>query len=143
MTDAPLKHAHAIRHLGIEHENTGRLVLAERHYDQVLALYREHSRQDDLDYANAVRYPAVIKERLGKDEESIALWEEAYDRYVGVGIVEGVAEAAARLAILNHRKGEIEKGREWFAKAKVASEASSDPDTHKFISEVNAKIKNA
>ena len=59
----PLKHAHAIRHVGLAHENAGRLEEAEKHYDKALALYRQHSTQDDLDYANAVRYPAVIKEK--------------------------------------------------------------------------------
>lgn len=136
----PLRRAHATRHIGLEHEYGGRLDEAERHYDEALALYRKHSVSDDLDYANAVRYPAAIKDRLGKDEESIVLWEEAYDRYTGAGIVEGVAEAAARLALLYHRRGEIERSRQWIAKANEASEVSNDRATHKFIGEVNATI---
>jgi len=139
--DDILKHAHAMRHVGIEYEKAGRLEEAEKHYDETLALYRQHSLNDDLDYANAVRYDAVIKERLGKDEESIGLWSEAYDRYEGVGIVEGVAEAAAWLTLLYHRKGEAEKTQEWFANARAASRESSNHATHKFIAEVKTKIE--
>ena len=50
-------------------------VEAEARYDEALALYREFSPADDLHYANAVRYPAAIKQRLGKLDEAVALWD--------------------------------------------------------------------
>src|SRR5438105_4727806 len=74
--DDPLRLAHTIRHLGLVHEDAGRLEEAEKCYDEALALYRKHETGDTLDYANAVRYPAVIKNRRGKREESTRLWEE-------------------------------------------------------------------
>ena len=137
----PLKLAHTIRHLGLAHEDAGRLEEAEQYYDEALALYREHETADTLDYANAVRYPAVIKNRLGKAEESAKLWEEAHDRYAHVGIVDGVAESAGRLTLFALEKGDATLARDWFAKASEASEASSDQETHKFIAGVGAKLK--
>lgn len=100
--DAPpeLKRAHRVRHIGIDHENRGELIAAEKYYDEALDLYRKFSETDDLDYANAVRYPAVIKHRLGKLDESIALWEEAVERYEKLGIVDGVTEGKRRLKIM-------------------------------------------
>ena len=72
-TDEILAKAHRIRHEGIELENAGRLLEAEEKYDEALRLYREHDKNDTLGYANAVRYPAVVKNLLGKRDESAAL----------------------------------------------------------------------
>lgn len=98
--EGKLKRAHRIRHYGIDLENQNRLAEAEACYDEALALYREHSTIDDLNYANAVRYVAVIKERLGKHAEAKALWIEAVVRYKNVGIEEGLAESVSHLAQL-------------------------------------------
>ena len=139
----PLEEAWVKRHIGINHEYAERLTEAEKFYDEALALYRAHS-VDDLDYANAVRYPAVIKNRLGQRNESAILWEEACERYGNVhpnGIGEGVAEAAAWLTILAIEKGDLTLANKWFAKASEASEKSSDPDTHKFIAEVRSRLE--
>jgi tetratricopeptide (TPR) repeat protein len=139
----PLEEAWVKRHIGINHEYAERLTEAEKFYDQALDLYRAHS-VDDLDYANAVRYPAVIKNRLGKRDESAILWEEACERYSNVhpnGIGEGVAEAAAWLTIFAIEKGDLSLARKWFAKASGASGRSGDPDTHKFIAEVRSRLE--
>ena len=139
----PLEEAWVKRHIGINHEYAERLTEAEQFYGEALELYRAHS-VDDLDYANAVRYPAVIKNRLGKRDESAILWEEACDRYSKVhpnGIGEGVAEAAAWLTIFAIEKGDLSLAKKWFAKASEASEKSGDPDTHKFIAEVRSRLE--
>jgi len=139
----PLEEAWVKRHIGINHEYAGRLTEAEKFYDEALDLYRAHS-VDDLAYANAVRYPAVIKNRLGKRDESAILWEEACDRYSKVhpnGIGEGVAEAAAWLTIFAIEKGDLSSAKKWFAKASEASGNSGDPDTHKFIAEVRSRLE--
>ena len=140
----PLEEAWVKRHIGINHEYAGRLAAAETYYDEALALYRKYSTDDDLNYANAVRYPAVIKGRLGKAEESARLWEEAHDRYRKLGpdgLGEGVAEAAAHLTLLALDDGNADLALKWFARASAASEASSDPDTHKLIAEVKARLE--
>lgn len=140
----PLEAAWVKRHIGINYEYAKRLNEAEKYYDEALDLYREHSKEDDLNYANAVRYPAVIKNRLGKREEATALWEEAHDRYSAIGpngLGEGVAEAAAWLTIFAIEKRDRDLAEKWFARASKAAAASSDPDTHKFIAEVRERLK--
>lgn len=99
--DRPLDEAWVLRHIGIIHEYAERLELAEEYYDRALALYRTHS-ENDLNYANAVRYPAVIKERLGKRGESAALWQEAHDRYLQCGIEAGIKESATHIEALKN-----------------------------------------
>lgn len=137
--DLPLEEAWIKRHIGINQEYAERLEDAERLYDEALAIYRAHS-DDDLNYANAVRYPAVIKNRLGKRDESAKLWEEAHDRYRAVGQVEGIAEAAAWLTIFALDMSDIVVAKKWFALATEASAASDDPDTHTFIAEVRSRL---
>jgi tetratricopeptide (TPR) repeat protein len=141
-----LEEAWCKRHIGINHEYANRLEEAERFYDDALELYRKHSREDDLNYANAVRYVAVIKERLGKKQASAQLWEEAHERYnriAGGTLVEGIAEAAAWLTILAIETKDLDRARQFFARAQDASARSTDPDTHKFIEDVRQRLENA
>jgi tetratricopeptide (TPR) repeat protein len=141
----PLDAAWCIRHIGIIREYQDRLEDAERSYDEALGLYREHAEGSSLDYANTVRYPAVVKNRLGKREEATRLWEEAHDRYKKIGpggLGEGVAEAAAWLTIFAIEAGDRGLAEKWFERASEASSASSDPDTHKFVADVEARFRN-
>jgi len=138
--DDPLTLAHTIRHLGLVHEDAGRLRDAEKNYDEALAIYRDHATVDTLDYANTVRYPAAIKERLGKAEESARLWEEACRRYEGVGIHAGVAEAAGRMTLFSLAADDRDAARAWLEKARDAAEKTGDAETNDFIAEVAGKI---
>lgn len=137
----PLVRAHTIRHDGLREEYAGRLEEAENLYDRALALYREYDKNDTLDYANAVRYPAVVKNLLGKRDESTELWDEAFRRYDANGISEGVAEAAAWLTIFAIERNDSGAAREWYAKASHASSRSNDPDTHKFVDDVRQRLE--
>jgi tetratricopeptide (TPR) repeat protein len=139
----PLEEAWVKRHIGINHEYAGRLEDAEALYDEALALYREHATEDDLDYANTVRYPAVIKARLGKRDEAAQLWEEACRRYEAVGIIEGVVEANARMAELAIEEGDVARARDSFDRAAAAAGHSANPDTRKLVDEVRAKMERA
>ena len=138
--EIPLEAAWVIRHIGINHEYAERLTEAEKYYDESLALFREHASDSDDNYANTVRYPAVIKNRVGKRDESTVLWEEAVRRYDEMNQPLGVAEGAAWLTIFAIEKGDLALAREWFAKAEVAATASNDPDTDKWIAEVRARL---
>ena len=140
----PLDEAWCIRHIGIIREYQDRPEDAERLYDESLALYREHAEGNSLDYANTVRYPAVVKNRLGKRKGATRLWEEAHDRYKQVGpggLGEGVAEAAAWLTVFAIEAGDRGLAEKWFESASEASSASSDPDTRKFVAEVEARLQ--
>ena len=138
--EMPLEAAWVTRHIGIILEYEERLAEAEEHYDESLALFRAHATDNSLNYANTVRYPAVIKNRLGKREDSARLWEEAVKRYDEIGAPAGVAEGAAWLAIFAIEKDDPALAGQWFAKAEAAAQAARDEDTDKFIAEVKARL---
>ncbi|MCY3926813.1 MAG: tetratricopeptide repeat protein [Acidobacteria bacterium] len=99
-TGDPLLLAHAIRHLGDAHRSTGRLPGAEACYDEALGFYAEHSDPPPLDYANALRPTAIVKEELGKTDDARHLWQRAKALYAAVPIAAGVAECDENLARL-------------------------------------------
>jgi tetratricopeptide (TPR) repeat protein len=136
----PLEAAWVIRHIGINHEYAERLKEAEEYYDQSLALFRQHASDDDRNYANTVRYPAVIKNRIGKRDESTALWEEAVRRYSEMNQPLGVAEGAAWLAIFASEKGDGPLARKWLEKAESAAAKARDEDTDKWVAEVQERL---
>jgi tetratricopeptide (TPR) repeat protein len=139
--DEPLELSHAIRHLGIVHEDEKRLSEAEAAYDEALAIYRSAAeRGGELDHANAVRYPAAIKWQLGKLDEAVPLWEEACERYERAGNAEGVVESAGRLALIARDAGDDEAASKWYGRSKDASARSDDPGTLKFVEEIEAGL---
>jgi tetratricopeptide (TPR) repeat protein len=140
----PLDEAWCIRHIGIIREYQHRLDDAEKAYDEALAIYRGHAAANSLDYANTVRYPAVVKNRLGKREEAARLWQEAYDRYAQVGPggqPEGLAEGAAWLAIFAIEADRRDLAQQWLQRATEAAVASADPETHIFVASVAARLQ--
>jgi tetratricopeptide (TPR) repeat protein len=126
--------------MGIIHEYAERLESAEEYYDRALTLYREHG-SNDLDHANAVRYPAVIKDRLGKRRESEVLWQEAAARYEQVGIAEGVVEGSLHLANFAIDRSDVAGARSWFEKAERAASNSAGNATHTFLERVRSRLK--
>ena len=139
----PLEEAWVLRHIGIIHEYAERLVESEKCYDDALTLYRSHAKENTLDYANSVRYSAVIKNRLGKRNESRLLWEEAAKRYEDLSVVVGMAEAAAWLAIFAIEKNDLKLASTWFKRAKESCEGSNDEATFEFIDEVKKRLETA
>ena len=138
--DMPLEAAWVIRHIGINQEYAERLAEAEKYYDESLALFRQHASDDDGNYANTVRYPAVIKNRVGKRDESTDLWEEAVGRYDEMHQPLGVAEGSAWLAIFANEKGDTTLARKWLEKAESAAAEARDKDTDKWIAEVRERL---
>lgn len=92
--------AHAVRHVGDVHRHAGRLAEAEACYDEALSVYRHLNAATTapLDYANALRPMAILKEELGQVAEARVLWGRARDLYGAAGIEAGVAECADHLA---------------------------------------------
>ncbi len=68
----PMLLAHAVRHLADAHRSTGRLAEAESGYDEALALYAAEDEPPALDYANALRPLALLKEMQGRDRRGKA-----------------------------------------------------------------------
>ena len=139
--DDPLRLAHAVRHLGDAYYYAGRAEQAEPCYVEALSIYRGHEHPRPLDLANAIRSFAVLKDYVDADKEASSLWHEAHDLYVAVNATAGVAESAARLALLARRHGDLERSREWLGEATVAADASDDPETLQYIREVTAQVE--
>ena len=137
----PLKLAHTVRHLGDVHHEAGRGELAEPCYREALALYRSHEPRHPLNLANAIRSLAVLEGEAGDMDEAIGLWQEAHDLYAAVKVPAGVAEAAARLALLVRCGGDLPGSRQWLERASAAADRSGDPDSLKYIREVTARIE--
>jgi len=137
-----LRLAHKVRHLGDAYYYAGQLSLAEPCYVEALSIYRTQEHKPPLDLANAIRSFAVLKAELGAADEARHLWEEAHDLYVAVEVSAGVAESAARLALLARHEGDIERSRKWFDKALVAAGDTDDRETQEYIREVKAQIDN-
>jgi tetratricopeptide (TPR) repeat protein len=139
--DDPLRLAHAVRHLGDAYYYAERAEQAEPCYVEALSIYRRHEHPRPLDLANAIRSFAVLKDYLGAADEAKPLWQEAHDLYVALNVPAGVAESAARLALLSQRQGDLERSREWLSEASAAAEPD-DRETLQYLREVKAQIEN-
>ena len=139
--DDPLRLAHAVRHLGDAYYYARRPAQAEPCYVEALSIYRRHENRRSLDLANAIRSFAVLKDEIGAADESQRLWQEARDLYLSLNVSAGVAESAARLALLAQRQGDLQRSREWLSEASAAADASDDPETLHYVREVTAQIE--
>ena len=92
----PLLLAHTIRHVGDVHYEAGHRDLAIPHFEEALAIYREHD-PPQLDLANAIRSLAIAREDAGALDDAAKLWEEAHQLYTATNIEPGIAETARRL----------------------------------------------
>jgi len=135
-----LKLAHRVRHLGDAYSYAGRWALAEPCYVEALAIYRHHDRTRPLDLANAIRSFAVLRDEVGAADQAQSLWQEAHDLYVGLNLSAGIAESAARLALLARAQGDLARSRERLIEATAAAEATDDPETLEYIRTVTAQL---
>ncbi|MEP6911742.1 MAG: tetratricopeptide repeat protein [bacterium] len=139
--DDPQRLAHAIRHLGDAYYYARRPAEAGTCYVEALSIYRRSGQNRPLDLANAIRSFAVLKDEIDAADEAQPLWQEAYDRYVALNASAGVAESAARLALLARRHGDLQRAREWLAEASAAADEANDPETLQYTNEVRAQIE--
>jgi tetratricopeptide (TPR) repeat protein len=139
----PLKLAHKIRHLGDAYYYARRPTRAEPCYVEALAIYRRHQKHTQpLDLANALRSFAVLEHEAGATQEAERLWQEAHDLYVAVNASAGVAESAARLALLAQGQGDLQQSRARLSEAHAAADTTADPETLQYIRDVTAQIGN-
>ena len=139
--DDPLRLAHAVRHLGDAYNHGRDAALAEPCFVEALSIYRGNEHTRPLDLANTIRGFAVLKDYVGADEEATTLWQEAHDLYLALNAAPGVAESAARLALLARRQGDLHRSREWLSEASRSAETLDDPETLQYIREVRAQIE--
>jgi hypothetical protein len=69
------------------------------------------------------------------------MWQEAHDLYVRLNVPAGVAESAARLALLARQWGDLPRSRECLIEARAAADASSDAETVDYVREVTAQME--
>lgn len=137
----PLKFARRLRHLGDAYSTAHRPDHAERCYGEALAIFRSRPDTKPLDLANALRGLAVVKHGTGAADEAQRLWLEAHDLYVSVNVQSGVAESAARLALLASRRSDLPRSREYLREARAAADASADDETLQYVRQVAALME--
>jgi len=89
-----LKFAHAVRHLGDVYVQLQDWSRAEPCFVEALNIYRSQPEARVLDFANAIRGFAVLKDKTGKPEESSGLWAEAGRMYQAEGVQAGIEECS-------------------------------------------------
>jgi tetratricopeptide (TPR) repeat protein len=139
--DDRVRLAHRVRHLGDAYYYAGRPALAEPCYVEALTIYRGQEHGRPLDLANAIRSFAVLKHETGATDEAQRMWQEAHDLYLRLNVPAGVAESAARLALLARHGGDLPRSRECLIEARAAADASSDPETLEYVREVTAQMQ--
>ncbi len=89
--------AHTVRHLGDLHRDERRFDEAERCYAEALSLYRAAPSPPALDFANALRPAALLKEHRKDTLAARELWTEARALYHAAGIQAAVDECTRHL----------------------------------------------
>jgi len=77
---------------------------------------------------------------VGATEQSQSLWQEAHVLYVALNVPAGIAESAARLALLARQRGDLARSRERLIEASAAAVATDDPETLRYIRKVTAQL---
>jgi len=136
-----LRLAHRVRHLGDAYYYAGRPARAEACYAEALSIYRCDTETRPLDLANSIRSFAVLKHETGALDEARLLWQEAHDLYEALEMPAGIAETAARLALLARHDGDLQRSRDCLTEARIAADATADPETREYVREVTAQIE--
>jgi tetratricopeptide (TPR) repeat protein len=94
LRDSPdrMKFAHTVRHLGDVYVEMKNWASAESCYKEALDIYRGQPDGRILDFANALRSYAVLKEKTGRAMEARQLWAEAGALYEAEAVQAGVEE---------------------------------------------------
>jgi len=87
-----MRFAHTVRHLGDVYAELHNWSNAESCFVEALNIYRGQPSSRLLDFANAIRGYAVLKDKSGRADESRELWAEAGRMYQALGILDGVKE---------------------------------------------------
>lgn len=89
--------AHITRHIADVECEIGDLKSSRSHYEKALSYYRNNVSKYSLNYANAIRGLAVLKEKTVEYSDAKKLWKEAKIIYEKLKIETGIKECMARL----------------------------------------------
>jgi tetratricopeptide (TPR) repeat protein len=81
-----------VRHLGDVYVELQNWPGAESCFIEALNIYRRQPSFHALDFANAIRGYAVLKDKSGRLDEARELWAEAGRMYQALEIMDGVKE---------------------------------------------------
>ncbi len=102
------------------------------HYEEVVSVLR--GLDEPLRLGHALRHLGQVFQEFGDADQAEACYIEALD------LPAGVAESAARLAILSSQRGHSDEVLEWLGRAKAAAEASGDQETIEYVNGVGEKL---
>ena len=89
--------AHITRHIADVECEIGDLKSSMSHYEKALKYYRNNVSSYSINYANAIRGLAVLKEKMVDYSDAKKLWKEAKSIYDKLKIETGIKECIARL----------------------------------------------
>ncbi len=93
--------AHITRHIADVECEIGDLKSSLNHYEKALKYYRSNMSKYSLNYANAIRGFAVLKEKTVDYSSARKLWKEAKSIYEKLKVETGIKECMARLKKLD------------------------------------------
>jgi len=140
-SDDRLRLAHSVRHLGDAYYYARRPALAEPCYLEALSIYRRDNQTRPLDLANSIRSFAVLKHESGATKEAQHLWQEAHHLFQSLKMPAGIAESAARLALLARHQRDLRRSAQYLAEAREAANAAADPETMQYVREVTDQLE--
>lgn len=92
--------AHTVRHVADILRDQKQMQESAAAYEEALGVYRTRPDRNGLDYANALRGFALLKDAMGNHDEALLLWRGAVPLYEAAGVAPGVAECQSHIAFL-------------------------------------------
>lgn len=93
--------AHITRHIADVECEIGDLKSSKSHYEKAIEYYKKNVGNYSLNYANAIRGLAVLKEKMVDYSDAKKLWKEAMLIYQKLKIETGIKECVTRLKKLD------------------------------------------
>ena len=92
--------AHVVRHVADIFREQKKLQESSTAYQEAFAVYSRRTDGDGLDFANALRGFALLKDALGYRDEALLMWRCAIPLYQAAGVAAGVVECQSNIAFL-------------------------------------------
>ncbi len=103
--DDHLRLAHTVRHLGNIYHEDGDMDAAGKCLTEAINIYHNNGDRKSLDYANAIRSLAALKDDINDLVSAKRLWIAARDLYIFHRIEDGVNETGRRIKRIEEMNG--------------------------------------